>query len=478
MRIVCLRIATLCVVMACSLLILGSSVSAAAPIQVGIAEADITPEVGGSKKVWIAGYGQNRPALGVHDPLMVRAIVFSDGTRRIAMAAVDLVGLQYDAVQAIRKELEGFDYVMVASTHNHEGPDTVGMWGPSPLQTGVDPQYIAMVIQKTAETIRKANENLVAATASYGTASDDTLLRDSREPYVPDGVLRAVQFKRRDNGKNLGLVVNWSCHPEAMGSKNQQITADFPHATVALLKKRYECPVVYFTSDCGGLMAPPRDRVKDADGNPLHEGNFDYCLVYGEDVGRLAIRALDSATPIEMTPLVFAAKPISVPMENRLYQVGHMMGILKRDARVWTGDFEQLGEVVTPKNAKETSAVETEVAYLRMGDLHIAGIPGEIYPELVYGKIQEPVDPGADFPDAPLEKSVVELMPGEKFLLIGLANDEIGYIVPLRQWDEKAPFAYGREKSQYGEENSIGKQAAPILMKALENRVREATAGS
>ncbi|MCH5372356.1 MAG: hypothetical protein JJ992_00140, partial [Planctomycetes bacterium] len=42
-------------------------------------------------------------------------------------------------------------------------------------------------------------------------------------------------------------------------------------------------------------------------------------------------------------------------------------------------------------------------AYLRLGELDVAAIPGELYPELVYGEFQDPVDPGADFPDAPLE---------------------------------------------------------------------------
>ena len=35
-------------------------------------------------------------------------------------------------------------------------------------------------------------------------------------------------------------------------------------------------------------------------------------------------------------------------------------------------------------------------------------------------------------------------------MLIGLANDEVGYIIPKRQWDEKPPFCYGRQKAQYG----------------------------
>jgi hypothetical protein len=118
-------------------------------------------------------------------------------------------------------------------------------------------------------------------------------------------------------------------------------------------------------------------------------------------------------------------------------------------------------------------AIETEIACLRLGEVHIACIPGEIYPELVYGQFQDPVDPGADYADTPLEPAVMPMLPGEKKMLIGLANDEIGYIIPRRQWDHVPPFAYGRDKSQYGEVNSCGSEIAPILMEALRNRVKE-----
>jgi hypothetical protein len=105
--------------------------------------------------------------------------------------------------------------------------------------------------------------------------------------------------------------------------------------------------------------------------------------------------------------------------------------------------------------------------------LHIACIPGELYPELVYGKHQEPVEANVDYPKAELEKSVSQILPSEKWLLFGLANDEIGYIIPKRQWDESGPFAFHGRK-QYGEINSCGPDVAPIIMRALENRVREA----
>ena len=83
------------------------------------------------------------------------------------------------------------------------------------------------------------------------------------------------------------------------------------------------------------------------------------------------------------------------------------------------------------------------------------------------GKFQDPVEPGADFPDAPLEKSLFSMSKAKWKMTVGLANDEVGYIIPKRQWDEKAPFCYGREKSQYGEINSLGNETAPRLSEAF-----------
>jgi hypothetical protein len=289
--------------------------------------------------------------------------------------------------------------------------------------------------------------------------------------------LRAIRFTRADDGGPLAILVQWNCHPEAMGSKNTLITADFPYATAAAIKENYGCPVVYFSGALGGLMAPPDGRIKSSAGELLHEGDFEYARVYGEEVAALATRALETAEPIELSPLAVSSQPIAVPLANPLYHAARALGVLKRGGRKWTGDFEQLGKPITTETTTDdlslSFAVETEVACLRLGELLVACIPGELYPELVYGQFQEPADPGADFPEVPLETPVMKLLPGDKVLVIGLANDEIGYIIPKRQWDELPPFAYGRSKSQYGEINSVGPEVAPILMKALENRVRE-----
>ena len=118
-------------------------------------------------------------------------------------------------------------------------------------------------------------------------------------------------------------------------------------------------------------------------------------------------------------------------------------------------------------------AVRTEAGYLKLGELEVAAVPGEIYPELVLGGVQDPPDPAADFPKAPVEPAIYKQLHGPHRMLIGLANDEIGYVIPKRQWDEKPPFCYGLKKAQYGEQNSVGPEAAPVVCNAFRELARE-----
>ncbi len=71
-------------------------------IHAGFAQMDITPDTSAAK-VYIAGFGSNRVATGVHDPLFARAIVLEQpGGKKIGIVSVDLVGLFHDFTRATR----------------------------------------------------------------------------------------------------------------------------------------------------------------------------------------------------------------------------------------------------------------------------------------------------------------------------------------------------------------------------------------
>jgi endonuclease/exonuclease/phosphatase family metal-dependent hydrolase len=441
-------------------------------LQVGFAEVDITPGLKEEKPVWIAGYGHGRRATTVHDPIMARCAVLSDGERTYAIVGADLIGLQLPEADRIRDALPEIDHFVLGSSHNHEGPDVIGIWGKLPVTRGVDDDYIDQIVEKITNCVRKAWADLKPADAAFGKADDATLLGDSRLPVALDPTLRVLKFTAPDSGKISGLIVQWNCHPEAMGSRNTELTADFPAATVAALQKKHACPLVYLTGAVGGLMAPPDGVIRDAEGAELREGDFEYMRLYGEAVAALADKAIDEAKTITLTPFKSLRRDVYLPVKNPYYRGAFTAGVLEREAFVDSGNPAVPGKPFRLIDTFKTMAIRTEINLLRLGALDVIGIPGEIYPELVYGNFQEPADSAADFQNAPLEKTVDEIFAKRSWMLVGLANDEIGYIIPKRQWDDEEPFAYGRDKSQYGEMNSCSPDVAPILMGALEQTAK------
>ena len=103
--------------------------------------------------------------------------------------------------------------------------------------------------------------------------------------------------------------------------------------------------------------------------------------------------------------------------------------------------------------------------------LEMALVPGELYPELSVGGIVR--YPGADFPEAAEEPAIKKAMPAPFRMLVGLANDEIGYILPKAEWDERAPWLQNAAKRWYGEVNSVGPEAAPVVVGGLVEMIRQ-----
>ena len=420
----------------------------------------------------MAGFGHNRIAKGIHDPLLARVVVLRQGKQKLALVSIDLIGYFNGEVRKVRDQLPGFTYVLITSTHNHEGPDSMGLWGATPFQSGVDPEYMRRVARQIVAAVKDADDRCQPVKARLGATLAPELLHDAREPIVKHDELVVLELVRaKEPEKRVGLVVQWNCHPETLESKNTQISADFVGYTVNAMKERHRCPVVYLTGTVGGLMTSMHLPIKNARGEELGAGTYEKTARYGELVAETASRALDKAKAIELTPLEVKTRDVFLPVENKLYQLARQLGVVDRQMYVWTGNPDK-AEPASEMKPGQALCLRTELAWLRLGKLDIAAIPGEIYPELVLDKVEDPAVPGVDFPEAPIEPAIYKQMQGPHRMMIGLANDEIGYIIPKRQWDEKPPFAHGLKTAPYGEINSLGPDTAPHLCKAFQALTR------
>lgn len=444
------------------------------PLQAGFGRVKMNPDLSDPKRpVWVAGFGQNRAATGIHDDLWAIACVLDDGHTRLGVVVLDAIGFFHDDVIAVRRACDPawkLDYAIVTSTHNHSTPDLMGLWGPHPLRSGVDPRYRKQVIAAAAKALGDAITSLQPARLAFHELpmSPEGLVADSRKPIVFDPDVRVMHFTSPTNGATIGSIVGWANHPETPWSKNTELTADFcgvvrdalEHGVThegQNLAKGVGGIHLYINGAVGGLMTThPSVTVLDPYlQKEFKEPSHAKSRAVGHQLAARILPELARSHPqsTEFAPIGIRAHTLELPIDNKMFLAAAYLGLIDRGHVRW-------------------KQMRTEVALVTVGEASIACIPGEIYPEIINGGIERA--PGGDFDIEPLEVPPLrELMPGRVKFVFGLANDELGYIIPKSEWDVEPPHLYG-SKGVYGEINSCGPETAGILHAALAKLCREA----
>lgn len=433
------------------------------------AEGDVFSDLNRNGKfdpVWIAGFSNRRAANGIHDDLWARTIVLDDGVTRLAIVVLDAIGFMNDDVIDVRKRLPadiGVTYTVITSTHTHEGPDLLGLWGKTPLKSGINRDYLEYVKNQILESVENAVGNMrqVRLEVSEELEGALPLVKDTRDPQIFDSGLRLIRAIDSESGNTLGSLIAWADHPETLWSKNLLITSDFPHyvregvekgifSNDSLVKAGIGGVAVYISGAVGGLMTThPSLAVKDpVSGIEFSDPSYEKAEAQGKQVALLALNSMEKpADIIENAGISLIVRTLSLPIKNKLFRLATAIGTLDRGTTWWM-------------------QMRTELSVFKIGPLSFVTIPGEVYPEIINGGVEAP--DGGDFNTDPVEvPGIRDMMQGKYKFVFGIANDEIGYIIPKSQWDEKAPFTYKRTGAPYGEENSMGSETAPILHKKL-----------
>lgn len=413
--------------------------------------------------VWLAGFHQARPANGVNDPLWARTMVVDDGRHKLAFCVIDMMGFGHDDVVTTRKriaELQGIDYVMVASTHVHSSPDLMGMWGPGPFKRGTDEAYLESVISQIVASVAEAAGSARPARLKFAEDLESAipLVGDSRPPKVLDAGVRLMQAIDIETGKTIGTLLNWGNHPETLWSGNVMLTSDFPHyyrkyleegvyEGDSLIQEGVGGVALFANGAVGGLMTTrPPDTIQHPVTQQLLTGaTFEKADAQGKALALISLHALqsDAAVTVDSASLAVRARTIALKMENKLFRLAGFLGIFRR------------GYV-------SRNHLRSEVAVWSLGPAAFVHVPGELYPEILNGGVETPE--GGDFGLAAQEEPAIRALMNHRYkFFVGLSNDEVGYIIPKSQWDTKSPYTYGRDKAPYGEVNSIGPETAPVI---------------
>lgn len=421
-----------------------------ASLRAAACKRKITPVVGvnHTDPIYMAGFDNDRHATGVHDDTWARGVVLESRGKKIALFVLDTIGYFNNEIQAIRSLVDpalGLDSITVTSTHVHEGPDTMGLWGPDELTTGVDLGYLDFVNQSVADCIAEANAALEPAEIKFATGSTagtslpphtdlvadgevlqamtiPYLLVDPENPFNPappgsgpivvqgdpgeiiNSSVPAFQIRKRGGGSVMATLVNFASHPESLGSGNHLITSDFPHFMREAIESRYGGMAIYMSADLGVLQGPLDVDVAGPNGQPLPRRTFQMAQAIGEKLADRAAIALDGETQWDAAPPIDtrSSGSVSVLVQNGFFVIAGLQGV-----------FGRRGFDTAPDGKRY---ITSEVNALRIGSANIAVTPNELDPQIG-------------------DRYRARMTKAQHRFLAGLGNDEIGYQMPAEKFN-------------------------------------------
>ena len=391
-------------------------------LQIGYSQAVITPSL--ERPVFLAGFGQNRRAQTVHDDLFVRALALKDENTTLILAALDLIGFfrpdVLDVTRRVQAKAPGVQLI-IASIHTHHGPDTMGLWGPNSSRSGVDLQYMASMKEKVTAVLLACLENLQPAVLKATSIHVPGVAKNARNPEIVDDELTVAQFNLTSTSRPLVTLFNFPCHPEVLWEHNPHISADYPGVLRREVEIATGAPCIFFSGALGGMMTP--DVV---------DHSFEEADQMGKKLARVGLEALNDSEQSQTSPaILLKKKEIAPKLTNILFKLAFRRKLL-------------------PDVRNPQGRVSTEAGLLKIGTLWLATVPGEMLPRLGMA----------------LKASMLEAGAGVAGV-IGLANDELGYILPKEDFRYPLnPFSPGHH---YEETMSLGREIGPLVVEAIQS---------
>jgi hypothetical protein len=457
--------------------------------------------------LWIAGYGNNRPAMTIKDELSARVVAFAQGDAAVAICTVDAVGLFFDEQERIRERIEAarpgaVDLFLLQATHTHEAPDTMGQWGfvnPRvliPDEPGRSEDHMELIRQGCADGVVEAIDNLVAVNVRVGRVEPgvDNLARDGRDPQIYDDDITAISLEAVADGAVIATLFHWGNHPESLDSDNNSISADYVHAIRTSLEQGLPAGVlkndtttvdvparagrggvaVYLQGAVGGLIGPNGFPIYGRDGTLFENDAKTWARTdaLGVNLAELGFQALEVAEPVAAPALSFSAISYRAPVENAVFHLGLQKGWFDRAVY----DYDE-NLVVSADNLPH---IATGVGVVRIGDIAFATAPGELFPESFVGfadanAFGRPIiDPDNENPPdltkAPANEELRLRLNARFAMALGLCQDEMGYLVPTYDFklNEASPYVDEAPGDHYEETNSIGPEALPLVLRHLD----------
>ncbi|MHA1349566.1 MAG: hypothetical protein ACTSSC_04190 [Promethearchaeota archaeon] len=225
----------------------------------------------------MAGYSRKDPCLGKLDDIHAYGVLLnidsSNNKHHLLMISVDILKLPLSIVEYIKKRLISKfrplkpDEIFLHATHTHSSFDLTGEFyypgGVLGFIKGVmfadnkNDRFIVWMTNRIVRMVSKLFEDLEPCTIAWKKESfNPDIVLNRRWPMrnvLPD--LGVIVFKKLEDSKLIGIIINYACHPTTLSHKNNKLSADFPGRIISRINDLTSGSIktIYFNGPAGDL---------------------------------------------------------------------------------------------------------------------------------------------------------------------------------------------------------------------------------
>jgi hypothetical protein len=447
-------------------------------MRAGFGKTELNPPLG----LQMLGMPGSPRGEGVVWPLHGRVMVLEVNDTQVALVSLDLLGLNSDTVSEWREAISHrsgipASHILIGCSHTHRAPSPF-------LDATDDPEQAAAFLSDARERVAAAAGEAVAnlqpaellsgeaqapgvgfnrrpmyANGEVGTHGWTWLPDFSGMEDTPDETVRVLMARTLD-GAPLGGVIDFSCHPTAMGH-DPVYSADYPGVLTEAMEARRGGTWGFLLGAAGDTSTPDPSSHDDESGFGI-----EHTTRMGEALAEAADQAIASARREPAHAISVATTHVAVKqrlatpelvelarwyLEERPADLDEIAFSRKLSGHDFTfADGKQVGnerhaqemlrmwEWQQGPNAQLVEQLEVQV--IAIGDTAIVALPGEIFTE--FGR------------------RIIAASPFASTMIASIANGSHGYI------PTKVAFSHGGYEPRFALPSRLEEDAGDMLTEA------------
>ena len=300
----------------------------------------------------MAGYTRKDPCLGRLDDIHAYGVLINidigNNKKHLLFISVDMLKLPLSIVEYIKKKLISKfkplkpDEIFLHATHTHSSLDLTGEFyypgGILGFIKGVmfadnkNDRFIVWMTNRILRMVSKLFEDLEPCTIAWKKESfNPDIVLNRRWPtrkVLPD--LGIIAFKKVEDSKLIGIIINYSCHPTTLSDNNNKLSADFPGRVISRIDELTSGSIkaIYFNGPSGDLNPITTSGTNlekiDKDKTLTYDqiGTYTHTKKIGYIIGEEALKVAKSITKEDystFTKVDIYTKRLLIPQKDAKY---------------------------------------------------------------------------------------------------------------------------------------------------------------